>query len=217
MEEELDTIASGKQDYLRVMQDFYEPFHHAAEKANSLVSNIKKSLQEKTDQLCEICGRPMVVKWGRNGRFMACSGYPECKNTKPLEEDREKLQHVVGVKCELCGGDMVVKGGRFGTFLGCSNYPSCKNTKPISMGIKCPKCKVGDLIERKTKKGKRTFYGCSRYPECDFASWDKPVNEPCPHCGNSYIVMKYSQAKGEHYVCPECKQEIVKEGIAISA
>lgn len=217
MEEELDTIASGKQDYLKVMQDFYEPFHHANEKAHSLASNIKKSLQEKTDQLCELCGRPMVVKWGRNGRFMACTGYPECKNTKPLAEDQEKHQHVVGVKCELCGGDMVVKGGRFGTFLGCSNYPSCKNTKPISMGIKCPKCKEGDLIERRTKKRKRTFYGCSRYPECDFASWDKPLNEACPHCGNSYVVMKYSQTKGEYVICPECKQEIVKEEVAIRA
>ena len=217
LEEELDTIASGKQDYLKVMQDFYEPFHRAAEKANSLASNIKKSLQEKTDEICELCGRPMVVKWGRNGRFMACSGYPDCRNTKPLAGDQEKHQHVVGVKCELCGGDMVVKGGRFGTFLGCSNYPTCKNTKPISMGIKCPRCKDGDLIERRTKKGKRIFYGCSRYPDCDFASWDKPVNEPCPNCGNSYIVMKYTSAKGEHLLCPECKQEIVKEEVAISA
>ncbi|HLF20228.1 MAG TPA: type I DNA topoisomerase [Bacteroidota bacterium] len=217
LEEELDTIASGKQDYLKVMQDFYEPFHRAAERANSLASNIKKSLQEKTDEICELCGRPMVVKWGRNGRFMACSGYPDCRNTKPLAGDQEKHQHVVGVKCELCGGDMVVKGGRFGTFLGCSNYPTCKNTKPISMGIKCPRCKDGDLIERRTKKGKRIFYGCSRYPDCDFASWDKPVNEPCPNCGNSYIVMKYTSAKGEHLLCPECKQEIVKEEVAISA
>lgn len=217
MEEELDTIASGKQDYLKVMQDFYEPFHHANEKAHSLASNIKKSLQEKTDQLCELCGRPMIVKWGRNGRFMACTGYPECRNTKPLAEDQEKHQHVVGVKCELCGGDMVVKGGKFGTFLGCSTYPSCKNTKPISMGIKCPKCKEGDLIERRTKKRKRTFYGCSKYPACDFASWDKPMNEPCPLCGNSFVVMKYSQTKGEYVICPECKQEIVKEEVAIRA
>ncbi|MBI4429539.1 MAG: type I DNA topoisomerase [Ignavibacteriales bacterium] len=217
LEEELDTIASGKQNYLKVMQDFYEPFHHAAEKAHSLASNIKKSLQEKTGEICEVCGRPMVVKWGRNGRFMACSGYPECKNTKPLAEDQEKHQHVAGIKCELCGGDMIVKGGRFGTFLGCSNYPTCKNTKPISMGIKCPKCKEGELIERKTKKGRRTFYGCSRYPDCDFASWDKPVNEPCRTCGNPYVVMKYSQAKGEYLICPECKQELTKEEMVISA
>jgi len=217
MEEELDTIASGKQDYLSVMKDFYEPFHHAVEKASSAASNIKKSLQEATKEVCELCGKPMVIKWGRNGRFMACTGYPSCKNTKPLAEDQVKHQHIIGGKCELCGGDMVVKGGRFGTFLGCSNYPTCKNTKPISMGIKCPKCKEGDLVERKTKKGKRTFYGCSRYPSCDFASWDKPVNRQCPSCGNPYVVVKYSQAKGEYHICPACKNELVKEEVAIPA
>jgi DNA topoisomerase-1 len=217
MEEELDTIASGKQEYLKVMKDFYNPFHTAVEHAVGLASKIKKSLQEEIEEKCELCGRAMIVKWGRNGRFKACTGYPECKNTKPLDQDQQKVQHIVGVKCDLCGGDMVVKGGRFGTFLGCSNYPKCKNTKPISMGIKCPKCKVGDLIERKTKKGKRTFYGCSKYPECNFASWDKPVNQPCPNCGSTYVVTKYSQAKGEYLMCPECKQEVLKEEIAVSA
>jgi DNA topoisomerase-1 len=210
MEEELDTIASGKQEYLKVMNDFYEPFHAAVTRASAMATTIKKSLQEVTEELCELCGKPMVVKWGRNGRFMACSGYPECKNTKPLAEDMDKHQHLIGEKCDLCGGDMIVKGGRFGTFLGCSNYPTCKNTKPISVGIKCPKCKEGDLIERKTKKGKRTFYGCSRYPDCDFASWDKPVPQPCAFCGNEYIVVKYSQAKGEYMVCPKCKEEVAR-------
>src|SRR5512146_3218744 len=174
MEEELDTIASGKNDYRSVMDDFYIPFNESLEKVSKKASSIKKSLQEETDEICELCGKPMIIKWGRNGRFMACSGYPACKNTKPLPEEQEQTKHVVGIKCELCGGDMVVKGGKFGAFLGCSNYPTCKNTKPISIGMKCPKCKEGDVIERKTKR-KRVFYGCSRYPDCDFASWDKPV------------------------------------------
>jgi DNA topoisomerase-1 len=217
MEEELDTIASGKQEYLDVMKDFYGPFHQAVEKASGLATTIKKSLQEKTEDICELCGKPMVIKWGRNGRFMACTGYPGCKNTKPLPEDAEKTQHIVGGKCELCGGDMLVKGGRFGTFLGCSNYPICKNTKPISMGIKCPKCKEGELIERKTKKGKRTFYGCSKYPSCDFASWDKPVAQACTYCGNEYVVAKYSQAKGEYMICPSCKQEVDQAEAVASA
>ncbi|HWP82654.1 MAG TPA: type I DNA topoisomerase [Bacteroidota bacterium] len=215
MEEELDTIASGKQQYEKVMRDFYGPFIQALEKVERIAANIKKSLQEKTDELCELCGKPMIVKWGRNGRFMACTGYPECKNTKPLPEDQEKHQHLSGIVCDLCGGEMVVKAGRFGTFLGCSNYPKCKNTKPISMGVKCPKCKEGDLIERKTKKGKRTFYGCSRYPDCDFASWDRPVNEACVTCGSPYMVVKYSQARGEYLKCPECKAEVVREELAV--
>jgi DNA topoisomerase-1 len=148
---------------------------------------------------------------------MACSGYPACKNTKPLPEDAEKHQHLAGIVCDQCGGDMVVKAGRFGTFLGCSNYPKCKNTKPISTGIKCPRCKEGELIERKTKKRGRSFYGCSRYPECDFASWDKPVAEPCPQCGHSFLVTKFSQTKGDFLKCPECKEEFVPEQAAESA
>ncbi|MEX1276728.1 MAG: type I DNA topoisomerase [Bacteroidota bacterium] len=217
MEEELDTIASGEQAYEDVMRDFYDPFIRALEKVDKHAAKIKKSLQQDTDEVCEVCGKKMIIKWGRNGRFMACSGYPNCKTTKPLAEDAIKTQHLIGIKCDLCGGDMTVKSGRFGTFLGCSNYPTCKNTKPISMGVKCPKCKEGELLERKTKKGKRTFYGCTRYPDCDFASWDKPVDQPCTVCGSTYLVAKYSQAKGEYLKCPECKEEFVKEEMAVSA
>ena len=209
MEEELDTIASGTQSYRKVMEDFYHPFIKDVEGGDRNSAAIKKSLQEKTDEKCEVCGKPMIIKWGRNGRFMACSGYPACKNTKPLPHEAEQTKHVVGMKCELCGGDMVVKGGRFGAFLGCSNYPKCRNTKPISIGLKCPKCKDGDVIERKTKR-KRVFYGCSRYPDCDFASWDKPVAQVCDTCGNPYMVVKFTQSRGEYLLCPSCKAEVVK-------
>jgi DNA topoisomerase-1 len=210
MEEELDTIASGKQTYQRVMEDFYHPFIRDLEGVDKNSAAIKKSLQENTEEICELCGKPMIIKWGRNGRFMACSGYPSCKNTRPLPEEAELTKHMAGMKCELCGGDMVVKGGRFGAFLGCSNYPTCKNTKPISIGVKCPKCKDGDIIERKTKR-KRVFYGCSRYPDCDFASWDKPVTRACDTCGNPYMVVKYNQTRGEYLSCPSCKAEVAKE------
>ncbi len=210
MEEELDTIASGKQTYEKVMEDFYHPFIRDLEGVDKNSAAIKKSLQEKTDETCDLCGKPMIIKWGRNGRFMACSGYPACKNTKPLPEEAELTKHVVGIKCDLCGGDLVVKGGRFGAFLGCSNYPSCKNTRPISIGVKCPKCKDGDIIERKTKR-KRVFFGCSRYPDCDFASWDRPVARVCDTCGSEYMVLKYNQTRGEYLVCPACKAEVAKE------
>ncbi len=210
MEEELDTIASGRQPYQRVMEDFYRPFIRDVEGVDKKSAAIKKSLQEPTDEVCELCGKPVIIKWGRNGRFMACTGYPACKNTRPLPHEQEQTKHVTGMKCELCGGDMVVKGGRFGAFLGCSNYPTCRNTKPISIGMKCPRCKDGDIIERKTKR-KRIFYGCSRYPDCDFASWDKPVDKVCDTCSNPYMVMKYNQSRGEYYVCPSCKAEVEKE------
>jgi DNA topoisomerase I len=216
MEDELDTIASGKRGYKTVMDDFYIPFSNSLEKALKNTSAIKKSTQEETSEVCELCGKPMIIKWGRNGRFMACSGYPACKNSKPLPEDQEKHQHLAGMKCELCGGDMMVRSSKFGTFMGCSNYPKCKNTKPISMGIKCPKCNTGDVIERKTKR-KRNFYGCSRYPDCDFASWDKPINQQCDTCGSAYLVVKYSVKRGEFLKCPSCKAEIMKEEVAAAS
>ena len=215
MEEELDTIASGKNNYVQVMEDFYRPFIESLHHVEKETGRLKKSLQEETGELCELCGKPMIIKWGRYGQFKACTGYPACKNRKPLDEDVEKLAHTVGLKCRQCGGDLVVKGGPFGTFLGCSNYPKCNYTQPISMGIKCPKCKDGDVIERKTKR-KRIFYGCSRYPECDFVSWDKPVIQECEHCKNPYLVQKSSKKKGEYLMCPNCKEEFVREETAIA-
>jgi DNA topoisomerase I len=221
MEEELDTIASGKQSYKKVLDDFYFPLQSSLEKLSDQTGDIKKSLQEDTGELCDVCGRPMIIKWGRNGRFMACSGYPECRNTKPLAHEQVQLKHVANSKCEVCGGDMLVKGGPFGQFLGCSNYPECKNTKPITLGISCPKCKEGEVVERKTRR-KRSFFGCSRYPKCDFASWDRPVMVPCQHCSSPYIVEKYTQKKGKFYKCPECKsefdpQEVEAESVPVSS
>ena len=193
------------------MEDFYHPFMRDVEGVDKKSAATKKSLQEETDEVCELCGKKMIIKWGRNGRFMACTGYPSCKNTKPLPGEAEQTKHAAGMKCDLCGGDMVVKGGRFGAFLGCSNYPECKNTKPLSIGVTCPKCKEGYVIERKTTKRKRVFYGCSNYPACDFASWDKPVAQACETCGNVYMVLKYTQARGEFLACPSCKAEVEKE------
>ncbi|MBM2839831.1 MAG: topA [Bacteroidetes bacterium] len=216
MEEELDTIASGKQTYEQVMEDFYTPFIKDVEGVDKNSSAIKKSLQTPTDEVCDLCGKPMIIKWGRNGQFMACSGYPTCRNTKPLPGELEQAKHMSGMKCELCAGDMIVKGGKFGSFLGCSNYPTCKNTKPISIGVQCPKCKDGYVIERKTKR-KRIFYGCSRYPDCDFASWDRPVARKCDTCGNEYMVEKRSATRGEFLMCPSCKAEVAREVIVSAA
>ena len=151
----------------------------------------------------------MVIKMGRNGRFLACSAYPKCRSTRPLPEDAEKQK--TDKKCEKCGSDMVIKTGRFGRFMACSGYPDCKNTMAMTLGIACPKdgCK-GELVEKKTKTG-RMFYGCSSYPKCDFASWDKPVDKPCPVCKNPYLLAKISKAKGDFFKCPTCKHEVLSE------
>lgn len=203
MENELDKIAVNDDQYESVLNDFYGPFKEAMSQFNLNKDKIKSDLLEKTDEKCEKCGRTMVARWGRNGRFLACSGYPECKNTKPIEE--AEPPQPTDEKCEKCGHEMVIKTGRFGKFLACSNYPTCKNTRPISLGIKCPKDKCnGEIIARRSKKG-RLFYGCTKYPECDFVSWNKPLNKTCSNCKNNYLIEKYSKAKGNFLQCPECK------------
>ena len=209
MEDELDKIASRRYTYEKVMNDFYQPFTAAMENVNARKEDIKSELLEDSGEKCTVCGRAMVIRWGRNGRFLACSGYPDCKNTKPLEE--KEAPQPTGEKCEKCGEPMVIKIGRYGKFMACSNYPTCKNTKPIPLGIKCPKDGCGgDIIERRSKKGK-VFYGCSRYPNCDFVNWNKPVNRTCSACGNNYLVEKYSKAKGNFLECPECKIVLPRE------
>ncbi|MBN1212441.1 MAG: type I DNA topoisomerase [candidate division Zixibacteria bacterium] len=209
MEKQLDLVEEGSDDWVEVIGSFYKPFRETIDELKGREKEIKASMTEETDIECEKCGSPMVIKWGRNGRFLACSAYPDCKFTRPLPGEEDKFK--TDVKCEKCGSDMVVKTGRFGRFLACSAYPECKNTKPITLGIPCPKkgCK-GEILEKKTKSG-RVFYGCTKYPKCDFASWDMPVKEKCPECGNSYMLQKFSKIKGEYLKCPECKHEIVKE------
>ena len=154
----------------------------------------------------------MVIKWSRHGRFLSCSGYPKCKNAKPLTSEDAQPTQVSGETCEKCGGQMIVKRGRFGEFLACSNYPKCRNTRPLPTGVKCPE-DGGDIVQRRSKKG-RSFYGCSNYPSCKFVSWDKPVPVACPECGNSYVVEKYAKEEGRRLTCPVCKAEVEPEGIS---
>ncbi len=215
MEKELDLVEEGSDDWVKVVREFYKPFMKTIGSLKGKEKAIKKSMEEKTDIKCEKCGSPMVIKWGRNGRFLACSAYPECKTTRPLpeEEARTKTDQV----CEKCGSPMVIKSGRFGRFLACSGYPDCKNTKAITLGIKCPKegCN-GDIVEKQTK-GRRIFYGCSNYPKCDYASWDMPAKRECPVCHNPFMLLKVSKAKGEFYRCPECKHEMTETPVEVKS
>jgi DNA topoisomerase-1 len=156
---------------------------------------------ESKTEYCENCGKEMLMKRGRFGAFLACSGYPDCKTTRRLVEGtRIALQpdEPLEEKCTLCGNHLIKKHGRFGTFIGCSGYPKCKYTRPITMGIKCPKCSDGEFVKRgsmgKGGRGRpRVFYGCSRYPDCDFTTPYMPMPEPCPKCGAPFIVEKKSK------------------------
>lgn len=201
MEEDLDTIAEGGKPWVPVIRAFYGPFKKNLDSKDKEVS--KKALTEQTDEVCEKCGKPMIIKFGRFGKFMACTGFPECRNTKPLPgSEPAGGATVIDEKCTACGAPMIVKRGRFGEFLSCSKYPECKTVKPIQkkVGVKCPSCKEGDIIEKKTRRGK-LFYACSRYPDCTHALWSRPTGELCPKCSSLIVFAKADAVRCSNKEC----------------
>ncbi len=193
MEEELDEIARGERPWEPVVQQFYAPLEEALEAA----ANAPR-LEELTEERCEKCGRPMLLRWGRFGRFLACSGFPECRSTRPLPGESGNAE-ATDERCETCGAPMVIKNGRYGRFLACSRYPECRETRRFlsKIGVVCPQC-GGDIVEKRTKR-RRLFYGCSRYPKCKFTSWSRPLEAPCPSCGGLLLTSPRGRAR-----CSQC-------------
>ncbi|MFA4873507.1 MAG: type I DNA topoisomerase [Patescibacteria group bacterium] len=203
MEDEFDEIANGVRPWVPVIKEFYTPFKAQLTIKEKELSK-KELTTEETDEVCDKCGKPMVIRLGRFGKFMACSGYPECKNTKPVPgsgngkkngapegtgPDMSALQEKYkGETCATCSAPMVVKYGRFGPFLSCSRYPECKTIKNIeqSTGIACPACGKGEIVAKRSRRGK-PFYSCNQYPNCTFALWSKPTGEKCPNCGSLLV------------------------------
>ena len=209
MEDELDEIEEGRYEWRQAVGDFYRPFDQHLEKARKEMRNVKGE-ETPTDIKCEKCGNSMVIKWGKLGYFLACSGYPECKNTMNFKKSEDGTieamkEETTGENCPQCGSPMVIKSGRFGRFFACSKYPDCKTTKPITTGIACPQegC-GGELTEKRSKRGK-VFYSCTKYPTCTFAMWDKPVPKPCPQCGAPFMAEKYARGSSSIYcIKKEC-------------
>jgi len=257
LEEELDEIEEGKEKWTEALAEFYKKFSKDLKYAQKHMENIKRmekpteekcercgsplvikwgrhgsfyacsaykkddpesctftkenpidlpdldtaDLQETTqEEYCENCGRPMVLKRGRFGQFMACTGYPECKTTRRLDQAKKVPDIPLDEKCPKCGRNMVLRHGRFGEFTSCSGYPECKYIKQNFIGMKCPQCKEGELVEKKARRG-NFFYGCSEYPKCDFTSNWKPIDEKCPECGHPYLVEKILKS-GPVIACP---------------
>ncbi len=263
LEQDLDEIESGREHWLHALQEFYTGFSKELKQAEKDMKNLKKE-EVPAGIDCDKCGSEMVIRWGRFGRFMACSGYPECKNTRELEkdasgkdQDSESQQKEV---CEKCGEPMVRKKGRYGEFMACSGYPECKNTREITAagetgeaeepideecpqcgsklvqrrsrygsfigcsnypeckyikqetsGVSGPQCQKGELILRKSRRG--PFYGCNSYPECKFVVRQKPLDTKCPSCGSPYLLEKNTKKEGLVHNCPdsECDYSQVVE------
>jgi len=208
MEESLDDVAEGKKEWVPVIRDFYGPFEDNLKKKEKELDK-KELTEEATDVVCEKCGSPMIIKMGRFGKFMACSNYPECKNTKPINAKGEIEEEKTDEVCEECGSPMMIKRGRFGKFLSCSRYPDCKFNKAIvkGTGITCPTCNEGEIVERHSKRGK-IFYGCNRYPDCKTAFWSKPTGEKCPECGSMLV---YGAKNTVRCSSKECKFKRAEE------
>ena len=215
MEENLDRVESLEAESLEILRQFYQPFKKDLDAASNEMLSVK-GVGLPTGLNCPECGRQLRIKVGKNGHFLACSGYPECNYSRDYTRDEKgKIQptetstdEVVDKICDLCGSPMVIKRGRYGEFLACSAYPECKHTQSLNsngannkIGVPCPEDDCdGEIVERKSKRGK-VFYGCSRFPKCDFATWDKPVAEECPQCGAKILVEKKSKKQGAFLAC----------------
>jgi DNA topoisomerase I len=268
MEEELDEIEEGKETWTDALADFYKKFEKDLRYAQKHMENIKR-MEKPTDEKCERCQSPLVIKWGRHGsfyacssydktdpntctftkenpialpdldsadvqettqeeycencgrvmvlkrgrfgQFMACTGYPDCKTTRRLDQGKKVPDIPLDEKCPKCDRNMILRHGRYGEFVSCSGYPDCKYVKQNFIGVKCPLCKEGELVEKRARKG-NTFYGCGNYPKCKFTSAHKPIAEKCPSCGNEYLVEKILKA-GQVIACPnkECEYERAAE------
>jgi len=192
MEGELDKVEEGELKWTDAVQDFYTPFQKDLKAAEKGMPELKGGVE--TGEACPECGEPLKERWGRFGKFIACSAYPECKYKKNLPGSERPEDEPTDEKCPTCERPMVIKHGRFGKFIACSGYPECKTTKPITLGIACPECNKGEIVERRSRKG-RTFFGCSAYPDCKFVLWQRPVQEPCPKCAAPFLTERVARGR----------------------
>ncbi|MEM9487555.1 MAG: type I DNA topoisomerase [Myxococcota bacterium] len=209
MEASLDKVEEGQRNWRELLGGFYTPFKGDVEHAKEHMRDVKRE-EIPTEYNCEKCGAMMVVKWGRNGSFLACQAYPDCRNTKEIirhPDGRIELvpEPTTDEVCETCSAPMVVKRGRFGQFLACSRYPDCKTTKPISLGVDCPRENCGGFLTEKRSRRGKSFYGCSNYSKkgCDFVLWDRPIPQPCPVCETPFLVKKENK-RGVTLRCTKC-------------
>lgn len=208
LEDELDAVSRGEEEWVPLLRKFWEPFHSLIDEKEKSVSR-KDVTQEQLDEACPKCGKPLSIRLGKRGRFIGCTGYPECDYTRNLGDEPDKNvepEVVEGRVCPKCGSPLIIRQGPYGKFIGCSSYPKCKFIEsleqPQDTGVQCPKCHKGTLVKRKSRRGK-IFFSCNTYPACDYAVWNEPLNEPCPQCGWPILTLKFTKRKGAEKVCPQ--------------
>jgi DNA topoisomerase-1 len=211
LEEELDQVARGEKQWKQLLGEFWGPFKTRLEQKMVEVAQ-GEATTEATDELCPECQRPLVVKLGKRGKFIACTGFKDgCKYTRPLAREgaaaADAAEPVLSEEtCDKCQAPMLIKDGRYGRYLACSAYPACRNIQPLvkprGTGVICPVCREGELTEKKSRFGK-IFYSCNRYPKCKYAVWDPPLAEACPKCAHPVTVEKTTKRDGTYRRCPQ--------------
>ncbi|MEW6533744.1 MAG: type I DNA topoisomerase [Thermodesulfobacteriota bacterium] len=209
MESSLDLIEEGSASLTATLEDFYSPFQSDLRSAKQNMTNVKRE-GILTGLECPQCGHGVLLRSGRYGLFLGCSAYPDCDYTRNISAQKAQASEPVPTdeKCPNCGAHMVMRDGRTGPFLSCSRYPECKTTRPLSTGVNCPECKTGEMVQRRSRRGK-TFFSCSRYPSCTYSLWNKPVSEKCPNpdCDSPIMEEKRSAKEGTYLQCPKCKRK----------
>jgi DNA topoisomerase-1 len=212
LEDELDAVSRGEKEWTPLLADFWGTFKALLDIKAETVTR-KDVTQEIIEEACPKCGKPLSSRLGRRGRFIGCTGYPDCDYTRSIDDDPANAttpEVVEGRQCPECNSDLLVRHGRYGKFIGCSGYPKCRFIesldKPEDTGISCPECGKGTLLKRKSRRGK-VFYSCATYPDCKYAVWNEPVAGPCPDCGWAVLTIKTTKRRGTEKVCPqaECK------------
>lgn len=208
LEDTLDAVARGEKEWIPVLEEFWQPFVQQIQTTDQQVQR-KDVTSEVLDEKCPKCQKPLSIRLGKRGRFIGCTGYPECDYTQDIAgQDAEKNEPEVieGRACPLCSGPLHIKTGKYGRFIGCSNYPQCKHMepleKPADTGVECPKCHQAKILQRKSRKGK-IFYSCGNYPKCDYALWNEPIDKPCPKCSWPILTVKESKKFGRQILCPQ--------------
>ncbi len=218
LEDELDAVSRGEKNWVPLMREFWDPFKLLVDDKDESVQR-KDVTQEMMDEKCPDCASQLSIRLGRNGRFIGCTNYPECKYTRNLEGSNETAESEVveGRSCPKCSSSLVIKTGRYGKFIGCSGYPSCRHIepleKPVDTGVSCPECKKGTIFKRKSRNGK-IFFSCSIYPKCQYALWNPPISEKCPECAWPILTLKTTKRRGPEKVCPQkdCRYATPYEG-----
>lgn len=208
LEDELDAVARGEEEWVPLLRNFWGPFKEQVETKDKDVQRSDVT-QELLDEDCPKCGKKLSSRLGRSGRFIGCTAYPECDYTRNIdgeESESNEPEVVEGRQCPKCESDLWVRTGRYGKFIGCSSYPKCKHLEsleqPTNTGVTCPQCNKGEILTRKSRRGK-IFYSCSGYPDCDYALWNEPLSEACPDCQWPILTVKTTKSRGTEKVCPQ--------------